>query len=853
MPSLRSLPLHLVITLVLGIPLQAQRAPLFKSEILPVLETYCVSCHSPKSQQGGLDLTTFASFMAGGTSGPSITPGQPEQSRLWAVIESGAQHAGKELTAAEKQSMRAYIIEGRFPRPAPEDAAQLARAAAAASETARSWWAFRKPVKTPLPAVKTHDQVRTPIDAYILAKLEEKHWKMRPEADRVQLLRRAYFGLTGLPPTPADVEAFLNDSSPDAYERVIDRLLASPRYGEHWARHWLDVAGYSDSRGDAGDTPREVSWKYRDYTIRAFNDNKPIDHFIMEQFAGDQLVNYKPGSSPRPDQIEPLTATGFLRTTADITDNQTIYQVDKQFDAQQKVMETSLVALTGLTIGCARCHDHKFDPILHKDYFKLMAVYQPAWDPENWLASNLAYGPWPSRMILDMEPALRDAWIKEITSTPAKQARIMENQREATYRRYRAALKAGRELTPDVRRQIRQEVENDPDLIIDRTEPKDFISDEELEVRFPELVAWKQEIAAKMAAAKEAGGRRGKSSITPNYIEGVWDVSKTPSPTYILNRGNYLSPGNEVHPGVPVVLEDALNPVTFEDPAQHPEWNHTGRRLRLARWFVSPENPLVPRVFVNRVWQFHFGEGIVRSVDDFGTQGTPPTHPELLDYLAVSFQENGWDLKWLTKQIMMSHVYRQSSDEVAAALESDPSNLLHWRKAPLRLPAETIRDSMLQVAGLLDEERYGPPVKVVKADDGQFLEGEAGQNRRSIYLAQNRTRGTTFLHVFDAPDMTSDHLPHRFRSALPTQSLALLNSPFMTRVTEAFARELLDRHAGDLPGAVAHAFALAYSRSPSAQEMRLAQQSIASESDPAEGLRLFLHAMMGANEFLYSF
>src|SRR5207249_6808069 len=216
------------------------------------------------------------------------------------------------------------------------------------------------------------------------------------------------------------VRDFLPDQTPSAWERVVDRLLQSEHYGEQGARHWLDVAGYSDTRGDAGDSPREVSWKYRDYVIQAFNKNKPIDRFLLEQIAGDQLVNYKPGSRPSPDQIEPLTATGFLRTTADITDNQTIYEVDKYFDALEKAMETSLSAVTGLTIGCARCHDHKFDPILQKDYYKLLAAYQAVWDPENWLAGNLKYGPWPSRMILDMEPDKRDAWIKEVTSSGAK-------------------------------------------------------------------------------------------------------------------------------------------------------------------------------------------------------------------------------------------------------------------------------------------------------------------------------------------------------------------------------------------------------------------------------------------------
>jgi hypothetical protein len=844
---LRSSCWRLGILIAIAIPATAQRAPLFKSEILPVLEKNCIKCHGEQQKMAGLDLSTFTGLMTGGTSGPVIAPGKPERSLLWKMIESEKMPMGGKLTAAEKQALKAYIEQGRFPVE-EMNAAEQAREAARITPEARNWWSFRKPVKTAAPVVKHTAQVRTPIDAFVLAKLEPKGWKLQPEADRVTLLRRAYFDLIGLPPAPAEVKAFVEDTSPNAYEKVIDHLLASPRYGEHWGRHWLDIAGYSDSRGDAGDSDREVSWKYRDYVIQAFNKNKPIDRFILEQVAGDQLVNYRPGERPAPDQIEPLTATGFLRTTADITDNQTIYEVDKYFDALEKAMETSLSSLTGLTIGCARCHDHKFDPILQKDYYKLMAVYQAVWDPENWLAGNLKYGPWPSRSILDMEPDKREAWIKDVTSSGYKAIRRLDDLREATYQRYRAELKAGRNLTEELRAQLRKDIEADPDLEVDRNAPKDFITDQELEKRFPELAKWKDEINARRYA-------RGKSRIEPNLIEAAWDVSKTPSPTYILLRGNYLAPGAEVKPGLPTVLDDAQNPLRFEDPKAHSEWNHTGRRLTLAKWFVSPENPLISRVFVNRVWQFHFGEGIVRSVDDFGAQGARPTHPELLDYLAVTFQEHHWDLRWLTRQIMMSQVYRQSSAEVAACMNEDPSNKVLWRKAPLRLEAETIRDSILKVSGLLNDKMFGPPEPIKRGADGQWLEDDkkANPNRRSMYLAQTRTRPVTFLHVFDAPDMTSDNQAQRFRSSLPAQSLAMMNSPLVMRTTRAFTAQVLEQSKGDVDDALLRTFAAAYSRRPTAAELRIAKQSIAEDADPKEGLRLFIQAMMGANDFLYSY
>ncbi|MBK5291081.1 MAG: PSD1 domain-containing protein [Acidobacteriia bacterium] len=827
----------------------AQRAPLFKDEILPVFEKSCNTCHNPKQKMGGLDLTTFSGLMAGGGSGPAIAPGKPSRSLLWIMIESGKMPVGGALNKAQKQLIQAYIEQGRFPKN-DLDAAQEAREVNLITPEARQWWSFQRPVKSSPPAVSNTAQVRSPIDRFILAKLEEKGWAMQPEASRVNLLRRAYLGLTGLAPTPAEAEAFLNDRSPNAYEKLIDGLLASPHYGEQWGRHWLDVAGYSDSRGDAGDVDREASYKYRDYVIHAFNSNKPINRFILEQMAGDHLVNYDAKLPPTPEQREALIATGFLRTTADITDNQTIYEVDKYFDALQKSMETSLSSLTGLTIGCARCHDHKFDPILQKDYYKLTASYQAVFDPENWLAANLSYGPWPGRIVLDIPMDKREAWIKDVTSSDAKSIRRLEDLLEATYQRYRSTLKAGSEMPAEARAQIRLVIENDPDLQVDRTAEKDFISDKELDERFPELLKWKQEILT-----RRANRRKKQSEIDPNYIEAAWDVSKTPSPTYILQRGNYLAPGAEVQPGIPAVLDDPSKPFQFPNPAAHPEWNHTGRRLTLANWLVSPENPLTARVFVNRVWQFHFGEGIVRSVDDFGKQGEIPTHPELLDYLAVEFQERNWDLKWLTRQIMMSQVYRQDSSERPAQLAADPSARLLWRKPPLRIEAEAVRDSMLKASGLLSAKMFGRQEPIKRSPDGQWLEDETkgDANRRSIYITQSRTRPVAFLHAFDQPSMTADKQAQRFRSALPIQSLALLNSPLIMRTTKAFAAQLLEQAKGDPQVALERAFFAAYSRPATPRELEIGKQAIAASNNSVEALRLFVQALFGANNFLYTY
>ncbi|MDX2181985.1 MAG: PSD1 and planctomycete cytochrome C domain-containing protein [Bryobacteraceae bacterium] len=828
--------------LALVLPLYAQRAPLFSSEILPVFERNCTKCHGAEQKMAKLDLSSFTGLMNGGASGPAITPGKPERSLLYRMIESGQMPMGAKMPDAEKQLIRAYIEHGRFPS---MEAAHLEREAAKITPEARNWWAFRKPVKAVVP--KASPRTRGPIDSFLEAKLAERGWTLSPEADRRKLVRRAYLHLTGLPPTPAETAAFLADSSPKAFENLVDRLLASPKFGEHWGRHWLDVAGYSDSIGDASDVERLVAWKYRDYVIRAFNANKPYDRFLTEQLAGDQLVNYDAKLQPRDDQREALIATGFLRMTADITDNQTIYQVDKYFDAQQKAVETSLKAVLGLTVQCARCHDHKFDPILQRDYFKLTAIYQAVFDPENWLVSNLAYGPWPSRMILDMPAAQRETWIKEVTSKDSAEYRRQSQLLAAIYDRYRRELHAGKPMGDAERLVIRNELAGSPDLDVDPQAPTYGFTDGELETRFPELVAMKEEVRNLR--------RRRKSTVDPNYIMGVWDVSKTPSPAYILMRGNYLAPGAPVDPGIPAVLDDPAKPFAFPDPAKHPEWNHTGRRLTFAKWLTSGDHPLTARVFVNRVWQYTFGEGIVASVEDFGTQGAKPTHPELLDWLAVEFVERGWDMKWLIREMTLSAAFRQSSAEDPVKMAADPSNKLLWRKAPLRLEAEVVRDSMLAVAGLLSPEMFGPQQPLAKAADGQRVEDEktGNPNRRSMYLSYARTRPHGFLRAFDCPDMTSDSQAQRFRSALPTQSLALLNSAFVRRSSAAFAGQLMERHQGNLEAALDEAFLAAYARPAYEDEKALARETIAKAADPRAGLRLFLQGMLAANDFLYSF
>lgn len=836
-----------VVVLSGSLPLSAQtftRAPMWQHEILPVLEKNCVGCHGGDQTMAKLDLTKFDSVLKGGISGPPITPGHPEMSLMWTMIESGKMPVGTEMSAANKQLIKAWIEFGRFPT---QEKLDEDRAAAKITPEAREFWSFKKPVKSPLPEVKNAAQAITPIDAFVLAKLEEKGWKLQPEADRRTLIRRAHFDLIGLPPTPEEVSAFVDNKSPDAYKKVIEHLLASPHYGERWGRHWLDVGGYSDSVGDAGDAFRPVSYKYRNYVIEAFNKNKPFDRFLVEQLAGDQLVNYKPGTRPSPEQHEALTATGFTRLTADITDNQSIYQVDKWFDALSKSSETSTKAFLGLTIGCAKCHDHKFDPILQADYYRLTASFHAAYDTSNWLATNLRNDPWPSRYILDMPPAERDTWIQQTMDKKSRGVTGTQRYFNRTLRFVREQITDGTKLSS-----IQDSVGNDltangkfsDEQVQAMNIENNGLTDKQLFEIFPQL--------AKEAAEIE---KTKAEEIEPNFMWALWDMSKEASPTYLLLRGNYLTPGPVVEPGILSVLDDPENPFKFPDPMEHPEWNHTGRRLTLAKWLTQPDHPLTSRVFVNRMWQWHFGEGIVSSPDDFGAMGAPPTHPELLDWLAVDFVEGGWDIKRMHRQIMMSAVYRQSSLEAPEMMTQDPSNKLLWRKSPLRLDAEALRDSLLAVSGMLNKTMFGEFDPIKKAPDGQYLpdEEEGPVNRRSVYLAQSRTRPVGFMHAFDMPTMTSDSVSKRFRSTRPTQALVLLNNPLVRRTSKALADRALEEKRGDFDSALERAYELALSRQPTEQELETAHDVLSSSSNRKNGLRLFVQAMLGSNDFLYSY
>jgi hypothetical protein len=839
--------------------------PTFQHEILPIFQQSCLGCHGERGQ-GGVDLRNLATIVGRTGGSPLVVPGNPKGSLLLSVIESGKMpKGGQPLSPDQIERIREWVANGQFP------SADSARTEAIAKriDKGRQFWSFRPPIKVQVPG-----PAADPIAAFVARKAASKGLTLNPQETPERLVRRAYFDLVGLPPTFEEVKAFGADRDQSAYAKLIDRLLASPQYGERWARHWLDVAGYADSNGYLGDEPRTEAWRYRDWVIRALNDDKPYDQFLMEQFAGDQMVSWRMGERLSPAAIDKLIATGFLRMTPDGSDNQKIYQLDKYYDALHATTEVSVKAALGINLNCARCHDHKFDPILQEDYYRVMAFVSPAYDPAKWLPANTGSGEWPSRFIPNATTAEFDAFIqKDKEIAPRIRARRKERSdlyntfRQRWYRDKLAEASEGERLVFEnaLDTPVGSRDEKTAE-IVRQWESRFPIKNEELEKKYPEVAAGLARIDAAGKADDEA-----LDAVRPEMIWALWDVNKN-AETRILVRGSYLSPGDPVKPGIPRVLDATEKPfaVPEADAASH----STGRRLAFAKWLTSPSNPLTARVIVNRVWQFHFGDGLVRTPDDFGTQGARPTHPELLDWLAVDFMENGWSLKRLHRQIMLSAVYKQSATASPEKIAADPDNKLLARRDPKRLEAEAIRDSLLAVSGKLNTTLYGPPIALCKGPDGQFFADTSGRidkligvpippcgeatpevpaerrpDRRSIYLQTKRTATVSLLNAFDMPLMETNAAA-RFRSTVPSQSLALMHNPLVLEAAKGLASRASSATT-DPVAWVRRAFELAYARASGEQEVSVGYGAVRRADDPMAGFIRFCQALLASNEFIY--
>ncbi len=846
----------------------------FEREIQPLLNERCVACHGGSSPESGLDLRTLASTLRGGKHGPVVLEGFSEKSILVRQLVNGVmppEGASEPLNAAEVELIREWIDEGQFADfvdlGSPLDRAFTEAEASPVTASDRQRWAFRAPLASAPPKVETPSAVRTSIDAFLLAALESQGLTYSTEAPRQTLLRRAYFDLWGLPPTPEQAAEFLADERPDAYERLLDRLLESPRYGQRWGRFWLDAAGYVDTTGKdyRADTVSFSPgiWRYRDYVIDSFNADKPWNRFLTEQLAGDELYDWRNAEQFSPEMLETLVATGYLRTVLDATDEDISDRPADRYDTLFALLDKVSRSAVGLTLSCARCHSHKYDPIPQRDYYRFLTLFSAAYNPSDWIQpkKRLLYTVSPAeKKRIDAHNEAVDANIANLTdeveeiSTPYRDA-LFEAKLKEVPSADREDLRIAFAAIAKDRSVVQQELVKKFGSIVE-------VSDEEISgVASPghkERLSQLRRDIAEWKANRTALER----------VQALWDGGSLPT-VRLLQRGSVESPGPAVKPGFLSVLCSAEEPC-LATPSSNRAGETTGYRLALAEWLTDPKHPLTARVIVNRIWQHHFGTGIVATPDNFGSNGSPPSHPELLDWLAVDFVKHGWRVKRLHKMIMLSTVYRQSSsraDNAAgerAAIE-DPDNRLLWRMPLRRLEAEALRDSILAVGGNLDDSLGGPPVELDHQPDGLQVAVAEGAHRRSVYLTARRTWSLTFMGTFDFPNIDTT-CTRRAPSATPLQSLTMMNSNFVMENAGAVARRVLDFQVGrptDLETLARAAYSSILTREPSSEEIALARDHLENqqrlyvranaptEEALAKSVESLAHMLISSNEFLY--
>jgi hypothetical protein len=808
-----------------GLVVTAQNAPLpapaqtsvdFARDIEPILTARCYSCHGPIQSLSGLRLDDADAALTGGYSGAVIVPGDSANSRLIKMIAGLEKVAmpmgGNRLTPEQIGLMRAWIDQGAKRSAAAAEVAPVRTTAAAPTAGRSSHWAFQ-PLTTPrIPSVRNSSWVRNPIDAFVLAKLEGEAIKPSVEADRATLIRRLSLDLIGLPPTPHEVADFIADNRPDAYEREVDRLLRSPHYGEKWGRQWLDLARYADSDGYRRDEFRPHAWRYRQWVIDALNADMPFNQFTLEQIAGDLI----------PDAtVEQKVATGFHRNTLA---NRESGIDNEQTRNEQVVDRTSAVGTVwlGLTVGCAQCHDHKYDPLKQQEFYQLFAFFNNVEELDIDAPMPGEMGPFSRQVVAYRQkrqellqqygvPDLMRAWELNLLDAAANPGKRLDYDNALTELKSSEAQPVYNQGEKILRMDPAKRTEKQQRLLLDHfiTNYRRVITPEEnRKLRFQDLRKELDAVDAGFPALSQA------QTIT-NEAD--------PRKTHIHLRGDFRSKGIEVQPGTPAFLH-----------AMPPDAKPT--RLALARWLISGDNPLTPRVTVNRLWQELLGIGLVRTSENFGTQGEKPSHPELLDWLAVDFLDHGWSWKHVIKRVVMSATYRQSSTAPAALTARDPDNRLLARQARMRLPAELIRDSALAVSGLLYPEVGGksvrPPLPDVPTSNRRRADQEQGtpgwrestgpdRYRRGMYIQYQRISPYPMLANFDMPSSYTP-LCRREVSISPLQALNLLNDPVFFEAAQALAVRILTEATGRTRAdRLDYAFRLVLARTPDADERAL--------------------------------
>ncbi|MFU7558230.1 DUF1553 domain-containing protein [Roseiconus sp. JC912] len=826
-------------------------AALNQHDVLPIVLLRCVTCHGAQRIDGGLDLRTVETMKTGGTSGPAIIAGDPDHSLMIQRIESEACPPSDLLlkffvrrpSSAETTTIREWIAQGAVELPIEPDVAD-GTTDALVTDSDRQHWAFQKIND------ETENWKHDSIDGFVQHRLNEQGLQLSKQADRDTLIRRAYFDLIGLPPTLKDLDRWRNNPADDWYAQLVDELLDSPRYGERWGRYWLDLAGYADSEGGISADPlRPVAWKYRDYVIGAFNEDKPYDKFLIEQLAGDELVDYQNATEITDEMVDHLIATGFLRMGIDETGSRTMNFVPERLKVIGDAINVVSTSLMGLTMECARCHSHKYDPIPQRDYYRLKAIFQGALDEHDWHSFKTRKINLGTEQQRELAARINPPLEKQVKRLQSQQkALVKQVQLDLLRHHYPDQTEQDNETTIKALRIADNNRTLPQRTLVEKLQQAELLPDDQQ----PESVLQgRQTIESLRQQINQI-----RQQMAPTLqIRALWDQGR-PSPTYLLQRGEHTKPGRLVGPGVPAVLTDGKTQFTPIPPFPNGTAK-TGRRLAFAQWLTNPDHPLTARVMVNRIWHHHFGRGIVTDLGNFGRQSPPPSHPELLDWLATQFVQNGWSVKQIHRLIMNSETYRQTSRVDEQLHQADPQNKFLSRMNMRRLDAEALRDSLLFVSGKLDERAGGIPDTVSVDRDG-LVSVDPTENRmwrRSVYLQFRRTEIPTMMDTFDYPPMGPNCLTRNV-SVVSPQALMLMNNGQVYELAKAFADRVQINSPKDIRSQITTAYAMLLSRSPSKDEMRLSIETITelenlSDGDRQNALETYCHTLFNSAAALY--
>jgi hypothetical protein len=787
----------------------------FEEKVRPVLAQNCFKCHGEEKQKGDLRLDVYEGVLAGGESGPAVVPGKPKESLLLDAVNYASLEMppdGK-LKESEIEILTQWVAIGApWPKEHGGAGPGLRKVKDKITDEDRQYWAFQPVRRLPVPDVADDSWSRGPLDRFLLVRMQQEGLTPAPEADRSTLIRRLSFDLTGLPPTTAEMEEFENDLSPDAYERLVDRLLARPQHGEQWARHWLDLVRYAESDGYKQDDYRPHAWRYRDYVIRSLNQDKPYPLFIREQLAGDEMDE---------PSVDALVATGYYRLG--------IYEYNQlDVKGQWSVILNDITDVTadvflGLGMSCARCHDHKFDPLLQRDYYALQAFFAPIL-PRDDIPACL--------------PAERAEYEKKLAAWEDKVGDLLKELRELE----RQPLKNAAHF------QLNRFPDDVVPILFKPAEERTPYETQIFELAYRQAKAAQERVDFTKKLTGEKRDRWMELRDKLNQLAG--DRPEPPPPAMTVTDVGPVAPPvmvpgkpklGEILPAIPTVLAgtsaaEGAPPMEIEPPS--PGSQSTGRRTALAKWLGDEENPLTPRVLANRLWQHHFGKGLCESPSDFGRLGQPPSHPELLDWIAREFVERDWNWKLLHRQMVTSAAYRQKSygPETALSARIDPSNRFLARMPVRRLTAEQIRDASLAVAGELNLQMGGPGV-------------EAARPRRSVYVKVRRNTRDPLLDVFDVADGLST-TPTRNVTTTPIQALLMINGSWMlsrAKGTAAVVRGIKDREEQ-----VIALYKQILGREPAADELTAVEKFLAMKNKGQEHtLADLAHVLLNSNEFVY--